>query len=863
MTDHGMHGKHRYLRQISGILIVLILTGSFVFAAFASAMPEEAPGKSESLEESEAEVQEESKESELSEESESSAEWKRKEESEPCMETNLQEEPESQPETKTQEESESQTEVEIPEESSSQEEAEASEESSSQEEAEGPEESSSQEEAKGSEESSSQEEAKGSEEPSSQEEAEASEEPSSQEETEVPEELSSSGEFDVMEVSAENMESTEEIDDEISETEESFKKANVQALALPRDGTVSVADVVIQDTVNNGSNGEKPAVRDGRLTLKILDPDGYEISAEDLVNAGYRIVWTRQQEGTGSTETVTRKKITQDSCNMDEYGAWVNAALDKGARCTYTVAIMDPEGEKAGSASAAVQWYDSLQNGSFEMPACADGSSFQPFVGNATQGIVWKTTASDGEIEIVSASAVKHDSNGRINQYMSDLWHGISSAADGEQYAELNANVQSSLYQDVMTIPGSKMYWQVAHAARLRNGGNRFSGTDEMYVVVMNADQASELAKDQKKLVDIAKKLAQKDVAVMARYPGASSTLCMSNSSSWKYNSGTYTVPSGQYVTRYFFVAASSAANNTGYVAGENANPIPSGKAAYNSMGNHIDKVWFSTEVPPPSPGSGTLIITKKIYGLDLETIRANLSGKPFIETDKNRTISFRAEDWTEGLDENGNSCITASAVIEGITIPAGGSASWQIQENQSEAQVPMHQLTCENPDQTVTVTDRKTSQAVIVNRYQRNMVNVTVRKRVEGELGDRKKAFSFQCTWTGEDGTAQKKEFSLKHEESITFTVPEGTALALRELNADGYWIDAACSIGNAPEINENIIRFAGEAEQILTVTNIRNWIPDTGVALDSLPYLLILLVAAIGTVALMILRHKDKENE
>ena len=828
MTDHGMHGKHRYLRQISGLLIVLILTGSFVFAAFASAMPEEAPGKSES--QTEVEIPEESS---------------------------------SQEEAKAPEETSSQEEAKEPEESSSQEEAKAPEETSSQEEAKEPEESSSQEEAKAPEESSSQEEAKAPEESSSQEEAKAPEESPSQEETEVPEELSSSGEFDITEASAEKMESTEEIDDEISETEESFEEANMQALALPQDGTVSVADVVIQDTVNNGSNGAKPTVRDGRLTLKVLDSDGYEVSAEDLVNAGYRIVWTRQQEGTGSTETVIRKKITQDSCNMDEYGAWVNAALDKGARCTYTVVITDPEGEKAGSASAAVQWYDSLQNGSFEMPACADGGSFQPFVGNATQGIVWKTTASDGEIEIVSASAVKHDSNGRTNQYMSDLWHGISSAADGEQYAELNANVQSSLYQDVMTIPGSKMYWQVAHAARLRNGGNRFSGTDEMYVVVMNADQASELAKDQKKLVDTAKKLAQKDAAVMAQYPGASSTLCMSNSSNWKYNSGTYTVPSGQYVTRYFFVAASSAANNTGYVAGENANPVPSGKAAYNSMGNHIDKVWFSTEVPPPSPGSGTLIITKKIYGLDLETIQANLSGKPFIETDKNRTISFRAEDWTEGLDENGNSCITASAVIEGITIPAGGSASWQIQENQSEAQVPMHQLTCENPDQTVTVTDGKTSQAVIVNRYQRNMVNVTVRKRVEGELGDRKKAFSFQCTWIGEDGTAQKKEFSLKHEESITFAVPEGTALALRELNADGYWIDAACSIGNAPEINENIIRFAGEAEQILTVTNTRNWIPDTGVALDSLPYLLILLVAAIGTAALMILRHKDKENE
>ena len=249
MTDHGMHGKHRYLRKISGLLIVLILTGSFVFAAFASAMPEEAPGKSE-----------------------------------------------SQTEVEIPEESSSQEEAKAPEESSSQEEAKMPEESSSQEEAKAPEESSSQEEAKALEESSSQEEAKEPEESSSQEEAKAPEESPSQEETEVPEELSSSGEFDVTEASAENMESTEEIDDEISETEESFEEANMQALALPQDGTVSVADVVIQDTVNNSSNGAKPTVRDGRLTLKVLDSDGYEVSAEDLVNAGYRIVWTRQQE---------------------------------------------------------------------------------------------------------------------------------------------------------------------------------------------------------------------------------------------------------------------------------------------------------------------------------------------------------------------------------------------------------------------------------------------------------------------------------------------------------------------------------------------------------------------------------------
>ena len=76
------------------------------------------------------------------------------------------------------------------------------------------------------------------------------------------------------------------------------------------------------------------------------------------------------------------------------------------------------------------------------------GSGFSIVNSSTVNG--WKTTASDNAIEIW------------YNNFM-----GVS-AYSGNQFIELNANMQSALYQDVVTTPGTKLIWGFAH--RGRNG---------------------------------------------------------------------------------------------------------------------------------------------------------------------------------------------------------------------------------------------------------------------------------------------------------------------------------------------------------------------------------------------------------
>ncbi|GEL92787.1 MucBP domain-containing protein [Enterococcus villorum] len=148
-----------------------------------------------------------------------------------------------------------------------------------------------------------------------------------------------------------------------------------------------------------------------------------------------------------------------------------------------------------------------IVNGDFESPVIEGGYpkfySQEDFPG-------WKTTASDGKIEL--------QPNGFED----------TTASSGKQWAELNANVPGALYQDIPTTPGSVIYWQISHRGR--------KGVDTA-VVKFGA-------------------------------PGSSleTIETMKTGKEWKTYSGYYTVPEGQTTTRFQFEAVSTATgdNSTG-----------------------------------------------------------------------------------------------------------------------------------------------------------------------------------------------------------------------------------------------------------------------------------------------------------
>lgn len=124
---------------------------------------------------------------------------------------------------------------------------------------------------------------------------------------------------------------------------------------------------------------------------------------------------------------------------------------------------------------------NAIKNGSFEQPAFVIKDSPQ-WVPEPT--FDWKTTASDQKIEFGSTRK-----NGRVPHIVDE-----PDIPDGKQFAELNADEESTLYQYATTVGGNVYEWGLSHRGRY--------GIDRMAVIIgpkQNVDPAkpSEDGRDQ------------------------------------------------------------------------------------------------------------------------------------------------------------------------------------------------------------------------------------------------------------------------------------------------------------------------------------------------------------------------------
>ena len=168
--------------------------------------------------------------------------------------------------------------------------------------------------------------------------------------------------------------------------------------------------------------------------------------------------------------------------------------------------------------------------------------------------------------------------------------------------------------------------------------------------------------------------------------------------------------------------------------------------------------------------------------------------------------------------------------------------------------------------------------------KYVPASANLTVSKTVTGKLGDTNKAFTF--TITKADGTSanitdanveiseadsakvewlRNGKFTLKDGASIIFkNLPSGEYKVIEE-DYSGEKYDTSWQIGTDGEVyekNSTATVTIGTTEQTVHFTNHRTLEPDTGVLLDTLPYIVILAVVA-GGVALLMLRKRRKEDD
>lgn len=167
---------------------------------------------------------------------------------------------------------------------------------------------------------------------------------------------------------------------------------------------------------------------------------------------------------------------------------------------------------------------------------------------------------------------------------------------------------------------------------------------------------------------------------------------------------------------------------------------------------------------------------------------------------------------------------------------------------------------------------------------------DLTVSKTVTGMLGDQHKAFTFQIVDMNGNAVALTESNIERSVDNLTeedkakvglvnngaegkFTLVSGASITLKNLASGEYKViednvagyDTSWKLGESGELHEKsaeaTVNVQGTA-QTLAFTNHATLKPDTGVLLDTLPYIVILAVVA-GGVALLMLRKHRKEDD
>ena len=163
-------------------------------------------------------------------------------------------------------------------------------------------------------------------------------------------------------------------------------------------------------------------------------------------------------------------------------------------------------------------------------------------------------------------------------------------AAEGVQFAELNAEAAGTLYQDVLTTPGAALYWSLSHRGRNQPGGGAVANDkDTMYVIIAAAKDVDGIILNQTDVNELVSRYtADGDYSIT--YKSRTFHYYVSKQShdniQWYSVAGTYGIPTGQYLTRFFFAA--------GETAFDRRNPSSSNK---NTVGNLIDDISFSEDI--------------------------------------------------------------------------------------------------------------------------------------------------------------------------------------------------------------------------------------------------------------------------
>ena len=655
----------------------------------------------------------------------------------------------------------------------------------------------------------------------------------------------------------------------LSLTDEEFEGLNERMAALVRD--MAPADNVAQTEAEMlriaPRRAPATAAIDPRTaTLEMQDNIAvngrYDLSlnggdAQAGGHVSYR--WYRTKAN-GTREAVARSFYRNadgtTSSNLGPSGSYLYLALDGGgvtdavSSVEYEAVLVLNGTEPSVNASITNTTYNtSVLNGSFERPQ-NDRSATQYDQGYT--GLEWRTTATDNKIEIVRLTNQTRNSwrrNYSYSQYSYgsgwsyiDVW-----PVDGNQYAEINAEQDSALYQSVLTVPGTTMNWQLYHAQRPGSWNSKI-GRDEdtMYLCIVSDTQAMQYFSNTESLRSHVKQMLgnkavyNKDGLYIQK---------ISDGTTWGKYAGTYTVPEGQYLTRFFFLSEE-------YTGG--------GLAGNPTLGNFLDNVWFSQELPDPSSNDGTITIQKTVRGDLTAEHRAELQSRLYFEIQEGDTVlqtipAAALGDWKQnGSDWWISKSIPISDDWVGRTV--------DVVECNYEMDDLSYTVTTEKSGQATTLSTNSRPEFSFVNNYRKSAATLTVEKIINGTDTSGSFPFVVSCVITdpntGEKTTVHEEFTLTNHGVQYVANLPIGAEVTLTETKYDGY--TAAVYRGGKQVSDSGTYTFIITENTELTVYNTMGVpLPETG---GATPYLFIygglfLMLSAVVTGYILRRRYRKED--
>ena len=265
-----------------------------------------------------------------------------------------------------------------------------------------------------------------------------------------------------------------------------------------------------------------------------------------------------------------------------------------------------------------------------------------------------------------------------------------------------------------------------------------------------------------------------------------------------------------------------------------------------------------------------TLKVTKTVSGLssiDEHKGHSNTFTLTLQNLQNDEYVELKSENYT--ITGDGNLTYTYAAADADVTQRIAPGTYKVVETGNYDIKGETVNAYCSTtyPAQTVEVTANGTVQELkVLNTYSSTPAayDLTVRKTLSGNMYDADKAFTFTVTsdkdMTYETTTGKEISFDLTKDHEATISVPVGATVYVTEF-FEGYTpsVDAG-TISTTPTTEEGkygVSFIMPAANSTVVFNNEKSVIPDTGVLLDSLPYIRLLGIVTILGAAMLITRR------